>query len=146
MISTGIKDLDGVITGLRAGDNVVWQIDDISDYLALVKSFAAQSLKDNRNLIYIRFASHRELLKPSERVKRYELDANAGFESFTTKVNNIIAREGEGAYYIFDCLSELLSAWASDLMIGNFFMVTCPYLFELKTVTYFSILRNNHSF
>ncbi|MDP2911637.1 MAG: PEP/pyruvate-binding domain-containing protein, partial [Candidatus Omnitrophota bacterium] len=50
------------------------------------------------------------------------------------------------AYYVFDCLSELLSAWATDLMIGNFFMVTCPYLYELKTVTYFSILRNNHSF
>ncbi|MCX5657550.1 MAG: hypothetical protein NTZ48_04925, partial [Candidatus Omnitrophica bacterium] len=31
-------------------------------------------------------------------------------------------------------------------MIGNFFMVTCPYLYELKTVTYFSILRNSHSF
>ncbi|MFH1189587.1 MAG: PEP/pyruvate-binding domain-containing protein [Candidatus Omnitrophota bacterium] len=146
MISTGMKDLDDVITGLRAGDNVVWQIDDISDYLAIVKPFAAESLKEKRKLIYIRFASHKELLKPSERVKRYELDANAGFESFTTKINNIIAKEGEGAYYIFDCLSELLSAWASDLMIGNFFMVTCPYLFELKTVTYFSILRNNHSF
>ncbi len=146
MISTGIKDLDGVITGLRAGDNVVWQIDDISDYIALVKPFVARSLKDKRKLIYVRFASHKELLKPSASIKRYELDANAGFESFTTKINSIIAQEGEGAYYIFDCLSELLSAWASDLMIGNFFMVTCPYLFELKTITYFSILRNNHSF
>ncbi|MCH7557573.1 MAG: hypothetical protein IIB56_08975 [Planctomycetes bacterium] len=35
---------------------------------------------------------------------------------------------------------------ATDLMIGNFFMVTCPYLFELDTITYFSILRNHHSF
>jgi hypothetical protein len=35
---------------------------------------------------------------------------------------------------------------AIDLMTGNFFMVTCPYLFELDTITYFSILRNHHSF
>ncbi|MBU4343110.1 MAG: PEP/pyruvate-binding domain-containing protein [Candidatus Omnitrophica bacterium] len=146
MISTGIKGLDNVITGLRAGDNVVWQIDDIKDYLDLVKPFVDQALKEKNKVIYIRFASHGELLKSSKKIKRYELDAYAGFESFTTKVNNIITEEGEGAYYVFDCLSELLSAWASDLMIGNFFMVTCSYLYELKTLTYFSILRNNHSF
>nr|MBU1327996.1 PEP/pyruvate-binding domain-containing protein [Candidatus Omnitrophota bacterium] len=146
MISTGIKGLDSVITGLRLGDNVVWQIDDIKDYSYLVKPFVRQALKDGKKVIYMRFAGHKELLNPSIEIKRYELDAHAGFESFTTKVNNIITQEGEGAYYVFDCLSELLSAWATDLMIGNFFMVTCPYLYELKTVTYFSILRNNHSF
>lgn len=146
MISTGIKGLDGVITGLRAGDNVVWQIDYIEDYIDLVKPFVKQALKDRKKVIYVRFAGHKELLKPSKQIKRYELDAYAGFESFATKVNNIITQEGEGSYYVFDCLSELLSAWAADIMTGNFFMVTCPYLYELKTVTYFSILRNNHSF
>lgn len=146
MISTGIKGLDQVITGLRAGDNVVWQIDDIEDYIDLVELFVQESLVQKKKVIYIRFASHKELLKPSKSIKRYELNAYAGFESFTTKVNTIITQEGEGAYYVFDCLSELLLAWATDLMIGDFFMVTCPYLYELKTVTYFSILRNNHSF
>ncbi|MCX5704736.1 MAG: phosphoenolpyruvate synthase [Candidatus Omnitrophica bacterium] len=146
MISTGIKGLDNVITGLRAGDNVVWQIDDIEDYIDLVKPFVRQALEEKKKVIYIRFASHKELLKPSKEIRRYELNAYAGFEPFTTKVNNIITQEGVGAYYVFDCLSELLLAWATDLMIGNFFMVTCPYLYELKTLTYFSIMRNNHSF
>jgi hypothetical protein len=146
MISTGIKGLDDVITGLRAGDNVVWQIDDIEDYIDLVNPFVRQALEEKKKVIYIRFASHKELLKPSKEISRHELNAYAGFESFTTKVNNIITQEGVGAYYVFDCLSELLLAWATDLMIGNFFMVTCPYLYELKTLTYFSIMRNNHSF
>lgn len=146
MISTGIKGLDKVITGLRAGDNVVWQIDDISEYLDLVEPFVRQALSEDKKLIYIRFASHKQLIKPNPKVKRYELNPSEGFEFFTAKVNSIITEGGEGAYYVFDCLSELLSAWASDLMIGNFFMVTCPYLYELKTLTYFSILRNNHSF
>ncbi|MDD5432538.1 MAG: PEP/pyruvate-binding domain-containing protein [Candidatus Omnitrophica bacterium] len=146
MISTGIKGLDNVITGLRLGDNVVWQIDDMNDYIDLVKPFVRQALKEKKKVIYMRFATHKELLKPSSEIKRYELNAQAGFESFTAKVNSIITEEGEGAYYIFDCLSELLLSWATDLMIGNFFMVTCPYLYELKTVTYFSIMRNNHSF
>ncbi|MBU1864408.1 MAG: PEP/pyruvate-binding domain-containing protein [Candidatus Omnitrophica bacterium] len=146
MLSTGIKGLDNVLTGLRAGDNVVWQIDDIKDYVELVKPFVQQALKDKKKVVYMRFASHEEVLTPSKKIKRYELNAYAGFESFATKVNTIITQEKEGAYYVFDCLSELLSAWATDLMIGNFFMVTCPYLYELKTVTYFSILRYNHSF
>jgi len=146
MISTGINGLDSIITGLRPGDNVVWQIDDIKDYIDLVEPFIAQALKEKKKVIYIRFASHQELIKTQTKIKRYELDPSAGFETFASKVNSIIAEGGQGAYYVFDCLSELLSAWASDSMIGNFFMVTCPYLYELKTITYFSILRNQHSF
>ncbi len=146
MFSTGIKGLDNIIKGLRAGDNVVWQIDDIEDYIDLVRPFVRQALCERKKVIYVRFASHKELLKTSDKIKRYQLDAHEGFESFATKINNIITKEGPGAYYVFDCLSGLLSAWATDLMIGNFFMVTCPYLYELKTVTYFSIMRNNHSF
>lgn len=146
MISTGIKGLDKVINGLRVGDNVVWQIDNVKDYRDLVVPFVNQALREGRKVIYLRFADHQELLKPSKKIRRYELKAADGFESFTTGIHNIIAREGEGAYYVFDCLSELLSAWATDLMIGNFFMVTCPYLYELKTVTYFSIFRDHHSF
>jgi len=48
MISTGIKGLDDVLTGLRAGDNVVWQIDDIKDYAELTGHFVSQALKDKR--------------------------------------------------------------------------------------------------
>ncbi len=146
MISTGLTGLDEIITGLRKGDNVVWQIDDIEDYDSLVKPFAKSALKNNKKLIYMRFASHKPLLKPSSRVKVYNLNAYEGFETFATQVNKIITQEGVGVYYVFDCLSALLSAWATDLMIGNFFMVTCPHLYELDTIAYFSIFRNNHSF
>lgn len=146
MNSTGIKGLDRILTGLRPGDNVVWQIDNIQDYEDLVTPFVRQAVREGRKIVYVRFASHSEVLKPSKSVKRYELNASVGFEAFTAKVNDIITREGEGAYYVFDCLTELLTAWAADLLIGNFFSVTCPYLYELKTVTYFAILRNNHSF
>ncbi|HQP91858.1 MAG TPA: PEP/pyruvate-binding domain-containing protein, partial [Candidatus Omnitrophota bacterium] len=130
----------------RLGDNVVWQIDNIEDYIDLVRPFVKQAVSDKKKVIYMRFASHKELVGPDKNIKRYELDAHAGFESFATRINNIITEEGEGAYYIFDCLSDLLSAWATDLMIGDFFMITCPYLYELKTVTYFSLMRNSHSF
>lgn len=146
MVTTGLKGFDNILTGLRTGDNVVWQIDDIKDYLGFVSPFVKAARADGKKIIYMRFAPHKPILKKGEVDRIYELDAGGGFESFTTQVSNIIKEEGIGAYYVFDCLSDLLSAWATDLMIGNFFMVTCPYLFELDTIAYFAILRNRHSF
>lgn len=144
--STGIPGLDCVIDYLRLGDNVVLHVDSIDDYIAFVTPFVAQALQDGKKIIYIRFAGHKPLVEPQENVTVIYLDANAGFEVFSTQVHQIATREGEGAYYVFDCLSELLSAWATDLMIGNFFNITCPYLYELNTIAYFSILRNYNSF
>ncbi|MFH1684354.1 MAG: PEP/pyruvate-binding domain-containing protein [Candidatus Margulisiibacteriota bacterium] len=145
-VSTGLKGLDEIVQNLRLGDNVVWQVDDVSDYRHFVDPYVEKSLKDKRNLVYIRFARHEPLIKDNKWVKVYHVDANSGFETFTKEVHEIIAKEGLGAFYVFDCLSDLLSAWATDLMIGNFFMVTCPYLFKLDTIAYFSILRDQHSF
>jgi hypothetical protein len=31
------------------------------------------------------------------------------------------------------------------MMLGSFFMVTCPYLRELDTIAYFALLRGRHS-
>ncbi len=144
--STGIEGLDEILCDLKKGDNIVWQVDSIEDYRRFVSPYVARAVQDGRNIVYLRFANHKPLVENQPDVTTYQLDATSGFETFTTKVHTIITQEGRDTYYIFDCLSDLLSAWATDLMIGNFFMVTCPYLFELDTITYFSILRNHHSF
>ena len=60
-------------------------------------------------------------------------------------IHNEIEKEGKDAFYVFDCLSELQTAWATDLMMGNFFRVTCPFLFILDTVAFFPIIRGKHS-
>ena len=65
--------------------------------------------------------------------------------NFTVDIHNIIEKEGFDAFYVFDCLSELQAAWATDLMMGNFFKVTCPFLFILDTVAFFPIIRGKHS-
>jgi hypothetical protein len=144
--STGLTGLDAVLNHLRKGDNVVWQVDSVEDYLGFVSPFVKQAVQTDKKVVYMRFANHKPIVENNPDVKTYQLDAGSGFETFSTQVHNIISKEGKGVYYVFDCLSDLLSAWATDLMIGNFFMITCPYLFELDTVTYFALLRNNHSF
>ncbi|MBN1823257.1 MAG: PEP/pyruvate-binding domain-containing protein [Endomicrobiales bacterium] len=144
--TTGIEGLDKVINNLRLGDNVVWQVQELGEYKYFVKPFVAAAKRDGKRVVYMRFAEHEALFDENDDVVIYNLDAQSGFEMFTMQIHNIIKDEGVGVYYVFDSLSDLLSAWATDLMIGNFFMVTCPYLFELDTVTYFALIRNSHSY
>ncbi len=145
-VKCGIPTLDPVFDNIRLGDNVVWQLSSLDDFQIFFKPFAAQAIRDGRNLVYIRFASHPPLLDPVDGLKIYEFDPKEGFETFTVAVRRVITQEGRDAFYVFDCLSELQVAWSSDLMMGNFFRVTCPYLFTLDTVAYFPILRGRHSF
>ncbi len=145
-VSTGIRGFDDVLSYLRSGDNVVFQVDEIEDYKTMVLPFVEQALQDNRRVVYLRFARHAPLLKPTGKVTFYKLNAEAGFESFSTQVHTIIRQEGRGVFYVFDSLSDLLLAWATDLMLGNFFMITCTYLYELDTVAYFAVLRGRHSY
>ena len=145
-VSTGMSGLDEILNYLQMGDNVVLQVDEIEDYKKFVAPYVKTALASNHRLVYMRFASHPPLLEANKNIKVYKLNANKGFESFSTQVHNIIRDEGRDVFYVFDCLSDLLMAWATDLMIGNFFVITCPYLFELNTVAYFAILRSRHSF
>jgi hypothetical protein len=145
-VSTGMNGLNEILGYLQMGDNVVLQVDSIEDYKKFVDPFVETALARNQHLVYMRFANHPALLETNKQIKVYKLNANKGFESFSTQVHNIVRDEGRDVFYVFDCLSDLLLAWATDLMIGNFFVITCPYLFELNTVAYFAILRNRHSF
>ena len=144
-VSTGWKSLDHIIDGLHKGDNVVWQVDDMDAYRKLVSYFAVHAVTNNEQVVYMRFGRHGPLLEERANLRVYTLNVAAGFESFSSEVHGIITREGKGVFYVFDSLSDLLYEWASDLMIVNFFFVTCPYLFELNTIAYFAISRNRHS-
>jgi len=145
-VSSGIQGLDDVLNYLQTGDNVVLQVDDIEDYKHFVSPFVNKALENNERVVYMRFARHAPLLEATGKIIIYKLNADVGFESFSTQVHNIIRQEGRDVFYVFDSLSDLLLAWATDLMIGNFFVITCPYLFELNTVAYFAIFRGRHSF
>lgn len=145
IVTTGLTGLDTILNGLRIGDNVVWRVDDLDDYRAFVTPFLDAALAQGRRVVYVRFGRHEPLVRPGANVTVYDLDAYRGFESFTVRLHTIIAEEGPGVFYVFDCLSDLLDAWATDAMIGSFFRVTCPYLYELDTVAYFVLLRPGHS-
>ena len=145
-ISTGLPGLDQVVDMLRVGDNAVWQVQSIEDYLQVVRPFVQQAKRDGRRIVYFRFGGHEPLLSQEDVSVIYEVDATMGFERFATEIYNIIEREGGKVFCVFDCLSDLLEFWCSDLMIGNFFRVICPFLFRLGTVTYYALIRGRHTY
>ena len=143
---SGIPMMDEALQHIRLGDNVVWQVPSLREFRIVAERFAEQAIADGRNLIYIRFAEHEPILSPRPGLKIERVELSHRFETFTVHIHNLIEREGYDAFYVFDCLSELEEAWATDLMMGNFFHLTCPFLFILDTVAYFPVIRGRHSF
>ncbi|UWG97835.1 PEP/pyruvate-binding domain-containing protein [Dehalobacter sp. DCM] len=144
-VDSGLSGFDHMIDHLRLGDNVVWQVDTVEHYKTMVGPFINQAVADGRNVVYVRFGSHPPLIEENPHVIVYSIDAKKGFESFAMAIHDLIAKEGRKTFYVFDCLTDLLKYWHSDLMIGNFFKVTCPFLFELDTIAYFALRRNIHT-
>ncbi|MEW6594226.1 MAG: PEP/pyruvate-binding domain-containing protein [Thermodesulfobacteriota bacterium] len=145
LFSSGIESLDEVLQGIIAGDNVVWQIDDIAHQIPFVEAFCRCAHLDNKNLVYFRFAAHPPLVADRFDAEVFQLDPRAGFEQFITRILNVVSESGKGTCYVFDCLSGLALEWYSDRMLGNFFKLACPYLYNADTVAYFPLLRNAHT-
>ena len=143
-ISSGLPSLDQVLQGVQAGDNIVWQVNNIEEYIPFVHAFCKESYEKQKKLIYFRFGHHQQLLPDGIEANVYELQPDLGFETFISQVFEVIEKYDKGACYVFDNLSDLADDWYSDMMLGNFFMLTCPYLFDFDTATYFAIIRNRH--
>jgi len=143
--TTGLPSLDAALSGILAGDNIVWHMDRIQDYQAFVTPYVQAAVRDRRKLVYFRFARHEPLLPEDFPCDRHTLNPEDGFEVFIHRIHQVIGEAGFGAYYVFDCLSDLATEWYSDAMLGNFFMLTCPYLYKLETIAYFGLLRRRHS-
>jgi hypothetical protein len=144
-VLSGIPEMDTAFDNIRLGDNVVWRVSDLGQFRLFMEPYVEQAIKDKRNIIYFRFASHEPLIEDRPGVKTVSIPLSHRFETFTVDIHNVIEKEGFDAFYVFDCLSELQTAWATDLMMGNFFKVTCPFLFILDTVAFFPIIRGKHS-
>ena len=144
-ILSGIPEMDEALDNIRLGDNVVWRVSTLDEFHLFVDPYLKQAIKDHRNIIYVRFASHPPITEGHPEIKTVHIELSHRFETFSVAIHNLIAEEGSDAFYVFDCLSELPTAWATDLMMGNFFRVTCPFLFQLDTVAFFPLIRGRHS-
>ncbi len=144
-LSTGLGGLDRALRGLIPGDNIVWRADAVDGYARFVTPYCRSALDRGRQLVYFRFAEHPPLVDEAAGAEVCRLDPRMGFEAFTAEIHKAIERSSRGTWYVFDCLSELAVAWRSDTMLGNFFRLTCPYLYDVEAIAYFGLLRHGHA-
>jgi hypothetical protein len=144
-VHSGLASLDEIIQGLRLGDNVVWQVDALEDYVYFAQPFVERAIRDSHRCVYVRFAPHLSIFTPRLGLEILEVDPSPGFDSFSGEVHRVIGERGREVFYVFDNLSALVVEWATDELLANFFQLICPYLFELDTVAYFALTRSQHS-
>ena len=144
-LSTGLPHLDNVLRGMMSGDNVVWHVESIEDYAPFVRPYCDFAQQSGIRFIYFRFAKHRPLVAECPGVETHTLKLGQGFEPLVSELQSVIEEAGPGTYYLFDCLSDLAVDWSSDRMLGNFFMLICPYILHHGGLAYFSLLRDVHS-
>ena len=70
--TTGLPGLDAALKGVLAGDNIVWQVDTIEDYQALVTPFVHAGIASGRQVVYFRFATHPPIIPPDDLVAMIE--------------------------------------------------------------------------
>jgi len=145
-ISTGLPDLDELLTSLYHGDSLVWRVDTIDDYRFYVQYLSRDILQKGSELVYFRFADHAPLLLPEPGISIVEIDALKGFEHFVVSIRETISKVEVRGNYIFDSMSELPNSCFSDRMVGNFFKLICPYLYDMNAFAYFTFMRYKHSF
>lgn len=145
-LSCGIPGLDAALGGIWAGDNVVLQVDSIDDFVPFAHAFCRYARDAGRHLVYFRFADHRSFVPEDVVAETHVIDPTLGFEQFISEILTVIEKCGKDAvYYVFDSLSGLAVDWYSDRMLGNFFKLTCPYLYIYDTVAAFVLLRDVHT-
>ena len=119
--STGLPGLDNVLKEVMPGDSFVWQVGSVENYKPFVEPLCQYVTNQEKKLIYFRFAQHPELIYGDTAAEVIQIHPERGFEKLITDIFNKIEQTGEGAYYVFDCLTELLADWNSDRMLSNFF-------------------------
>ncbi|MGD9128714.1 MAG: PEP/pyruvate-binding domain-containing protein [Planctomycetia bacterium] len=145
LLTTGLPGLDRALRGLLPGDNIVWRFDSTDAYAPFVRPFSEIAGERGRRLTYFRFGNHPPLLPDEPWVETHHLDPHEGFETFINKVHDIIRDTGRREWHVFDCLTDLAIAWRSDTMLSNFFVLTCPYIYDIGAIGYFGLKRNFHA-
>ncbi|HOC90909.1 MAG TPA: PEP/pyruvate-binding domain-containing protein [bacterium] len=144
-LSTGLPGLDNTLRGLIPGDNIVWRADTLEDYEFFLAPYWQSARAKGRKVVYFRFGSHRPLVPEDSGVDIVRPALEAGFEKFISDLHAVIRENGRGAFYIFDSLTDLSERWHSDQMLGNMFVLICPYLLDVEAIAYFALLRGRNS-
>jgi hypothetical protein len=145
-VNSGLSGLDQKLDYIRMGENVVFRVKHIAYFSYFAEHFLEQMEREHRVVHYISLEKELPFAVEEEYVQVHSMDPSVGFELFTLGVHDIIEQAGEGAIFVFDCLSVLQKVWSTDLMMENFMRVTCPCVTANHSLAWYPILRGVHSY
>jgi len=137
--SSGIADLDELLSGLFTGDNVVWMLDQGCELkLAnIFDSFLIEGGKEGVCRTYVRTAESVVRTKRSRDGDVKVFDARRGALADPVHLEQAIVeqeRECPGRV-VFDDLDSMVEKWGRDRTLG-FFTRVCPQLFDIGSIAY----------
>lgn len=73
-IRSGLLGLDSMLDSIRMGDNVVWQVSSMDDYMHFVAPLCNQLYEEGKELLYMHFSGHPALLHTLQQAYQYPVD------------------------------------------------------------------------
>lgn len=77
------------------------------------------------------------------RVRRIENPGDP--DAFAKEMDRIEDEYGEGPRYVLDSLTGMQDLWGGESAAYKFFTYTCPRLYDLKTIAYWTLEREAHT-
>ena len=151
------KNLNQIAAAPDAGRNIVLSMADLSDYPILLTGILHAAQSASIPVVRFQFISDEDngpapsVMKPiaagqePDQIQTVPIRLNHRFRHFTVAVHREIAAREKGTLFLFDCLSGLQTAWATDLMMVNFFRVTTPLLSARGDTALFPLKAGMHS-
>ena len=144
------KTLAGIMQDPNVSENVIWTVMSMADFRQAILPFAEDAQKNGKKVIYIHYSGCDTLFDGApldpDRFEMHEASLTHRFEAFTVDVYERISEGPEGGVlYLFDPLSSLQAAWATDLMMENFVSVITKIIHEKRATAFYPLLRGNHS-
>ena len=123
----------------------LWCITAVQDFSAVIGPLAESALSSGWDVVYVHFSQRTIPAAELPGIRTADIDLSRSYEHFTTAVYRLILGSPERTLFLFDCLSDLQTAWATDLMMVNFFRVIIPALSRQHCSAHFPLIRGMHS-
>ncbi len=141
-------NINSQLRSVEKGNTIVCQITEYSEFQRLLAPLVRDAAKSGKNISYIHFSERDSIDSFADlpgKIHLYKVELTHRFESFTMEVSRILQEADENTLFVFDCLSELQTAWATDLMMENFFRVVTPLIRTRGFTALFPLIRGMHS-
>jgi transcriptional regulator with XRE-family HTH domain len=143
-VSTGVDDLDELLTGLIPGDNIVWATSDVALVDRIEGAFLDEAQRRGLPRAYVTTAAEPAALHERFGLDVTVLDARPGGDQAKPGLleHELLrrARATAPACVVFDGLDGLARRWGRPGALA-FFSRVCPALFDLAAIAYWRAPR-----